>query len=195
METVNCVLSAPTTNALIYDLGTFEGFNFREDGAIEDILTAEEVISWDHDQNGEAEFWPSGDHAAVALIFQNQTSVTACQLLALDRLLVDLGGDDSVNFLKIHYMQEVCGSDLAQITVEQLEDLNLHIFFGQSFMDVRSEAAYELFELYYPEAYAIWEKTNCDGLIFDKDRFLDSPSFSTEEIRLDGQCALLVVPQ
>ena len=36
------------------DLGTFEGFNFREQCAIERILSANEVIEWDHDKKGEA---------------------------------------------------------------------------------------------------------------------------------------------
>ncbi len=195
MENEKCVLLAPTTNDLTCDLGTFEGFNFRNQSAIEKILRAHEVVNWDHDGEGEAEFWPSGDNAGVSLIFAHQTAVSASQILLLDRLLEALGGDDSVNFLKIHYAQNSCGSDLEKISAGEIEDFNLHIFFGRSFMDVRSQAAYELFELYYPEAYAIWEKTHCDGLIFDTDRFLDSPSFHVEEIRLDDEVVLLVAPQ
>ena len=38
------------------DLGTFEGFNFRDQAAIMRRLTAEDVVNWDHDGDGEAEF-------------------------------------------------------------------------------------------------------------------------------------------
>ena len=75
-----------------------------------------------------------------------------------------------------------------------MEDYSLQIFFGSNFGDVRRAAAYELFELYYPEEYAVWEKSTCDGLIFDVDRFLDSPCFGTEEVRLGEQVALVVAP-
>ena len=44
---------------LHFDLGTFEGFSFRHDQAIDRNLTAAEVVGWDHDAAGEAEFWPS----------------------------------------------------------------------------------------------------------------------------------------
>jgi hypothetical protein len=59
---------------------------------------------------------------------------------------------------------------------------------------LRRQAAHELFELYYPEEYAVWEKSVCDGLIFDIDRFLGSPSFSVEEAVGDEK-ALIVAPQ
>ena len=76
-----------------------------------------------------------------------------------------------------------------------MEDQRLHIFFGSNFLDLRREAAYELFELYYPDEYAVWEKNLCDGLIFDTDRFLDSPCFFTEETHLGDGAVLLVAPQ
>ena len=177
-----------------FNLGSFEGFNFRDQSAIEDNLTADEVIGWDHDRKGEAEFWPAGDRAEVAWLFSEKSAVTCSELQALDALLEELGGDDSENFLKIHHARNVCSGDLCSLTAQQVEDENVHIFFGSNFWDLRREAAYELFELYFPEAYAGWEKSNCDGLIFDTDRFLDSPSFSVEEVRLSEQVALIIVP-
>lgn len=182
-------------HTLTFDLGTFEGFNFRNQSAIERILTAQEVIDWDHDKHGEAEFWPSGEVSEVTLIFIGQTSVTASELIALDTVLEAMGGDDVTNYLKIHYAQRVCGISLGDLTEEQVEDQNLHIFMGRNFTDVRREAAYELFELYWPDAYKAWESCNCDGLVFDTDRFLDSPAWSVEEVMLRDQVALIVVPQ
>ncbi len=178
-----------------FDLGTFEGFNFRDQSAICRILTAAEVISWGHDKQGEAEFWPSGDRPEVAMLFKSRSTVSGAELCELNRLLNELGGDDAHHFLQIHYAINVSGSALSDLTREQVEDYPLQIFFGTSFLDVRREAAYELFELYYPEEYRVWEKSLCDGLIFDTDWFLDSPVFYTEEIRLGDQVALLVVAQ
>jgi len=178
-----------------FDFGTFEGFNFRSQSAIERTLTAAEAAAWDHDGLGEAEFWPSGDHPEVSLIFGGQSSVTAAELLELNRLLAELGGASTENFLRIHYAVNIRGAALEQSTGEGLDEEHLNLFFGGNFTDLRRDAAFELFESYYPEAYAVWEKTLCDGLIFDTDRFLDSPAWSVEEIDLGDRRALIVAPQ
>ena len=191
MDTLPHSLSA---ESLHFDLGTFEGFNFRQQSAIERVLTAEEVVNWDHDQAGEAEFWPAGDHPEVALLFQHRSAVTAAELLALDRLLQELGSDSTDCFLQIHYALNVCSADLGSLSRDDVEDNCLQVFYGSSFLDVRHAAAYELFEVYYPEEFAVWEKSTCDGLSFDPDRFLDSPGFFVEEIRLADRVAILVAP-
>ena len=180
---------------LHFDLGTFEGFSFRDDQAIDHLLTAAEVIQWDHDADGEAEFWPSGDHAGVALVFAGKSAVSDSDLLALDDLLNQLGDDSTFNFLRIHYAVSICGEELARLTRDKIEDLPVQCWEGTSFMDLRKEAAFELFELYYPEEYRVWEKSHCDGLIFDQDRFLDSPVFSVEEIQFGDRKALMVAAQ
>jgi hypothetical protein len=186
---------ATKISELQFNLGTFEGFNFKEQSAIDHILTADEVMAWDHDTAGEAEFWPSGDSPGVALVFEGKTSVTASELRELDRLLDELGGDSDENFWRIHCAQESHGKELDSLSGSDVEDQDSHFFIGTSFIDLRKEAAFELFELYYPEAYAVWEKCTCDGLIFDEDRFLDSPSFGTEELTFGGQKVLIVSPQ
>lgn len=178
-----------------FDFGTFEGFNFRSQSAIHRNVTASEVIEWDHDQNGEAEFWPAGDRAEVAMLFHHQTAVTGAELRELDRLLGELGGDSPHHFIQIHYAVNICGAELASLSSEDIEDQCIHLFFGSNFLDLYREAAYELFQLYYPDEYSVWEKSTCDGLIFDTDRFLGSPSFFVEEMRLGDQTALLVAPR
>ena len=80
----------------------FEGFNFRSQSAIDHLVSAEAVVNWDHDGQGEAEFWPAGDVPEVALIFNHRSCVTATDLLDLDRVLVELGGDSRYNFLRIY---------------------------------------------------------------------------------------------
>jgi hypothetical protein len=193
MENDNLTTSTAAILALHHDLGTFEGFNFRHNGAIDRLLTAEEVVNWEHDAHGEAEFWPSGDHPGVALLFKHKTAVTANELQALDCLLHDLGDDSDYSFLRIHHAVNWCGYDLTTLTVERVEDQPLHIFLGTSFIDLRRQAAFELFELYFPDEYRVWDKSLCDGLIFDEDRFLDSPSWHVEEIELGDMKAVVVV--
>ena len=183
-----------TTDALHFDLGTFEGFSFRHNRAIDRILSAEEVVNWDHDADGEAEFWPSGDHPGVRCVFGRRSAIGGAALLALDALLQELADDSIHSFLRINYAVNMVGIDLAELTQEQLDDLSLHIYIGISFLDLRKEAAFELFELYYPDEYAAWEKSLCDGLIFDEERFLDSPCWSVEEIQLGDEKALVVAP-
>ena len=186
-----------TTNPapLRHDLGEFEGFNFRHQAAIEHGLTAQEVVNWDHDQQGEAEFWPAGDHDGVALVFRGQSRVTCSELLALDLLLTGLGGDSLENFARVYYVVRIRGSDLSQLTVSEIEDQFLHVFLGTSLYDLRKEAAYELFELYWPELYKSWESCPLDGLQFDTDIFLDSPQFFTEEVELgETKCLLVAEP-
>ena len=129
------------------------------------------------------------------MLFKGQSSVTCRELLDLDRVLLELGDDSTANFLGIHCAVNIQGAYLNQLTGEQVQDQCLHVFEGASFIDLRKEAAFELFEMYYPEAYSAWEKSLCDGLIFDQDRFLDSPSWSVEEIEMGTVKALIVTPQ
>ena len=129
------------------------------------------------------------------LVFSGKSAVTGNELLALDSLIHELGDDSVENFLKIHYVVNTQGTSLEDLTQDDIEDLFLDIFLGTSFIDLRKEAAYQLFEANYPEEYRIWEKSHCDGLIFDQDRFLDSPVFSVEEIQFGDRKALMVAAQ
>lgn len=178
--------------SLRFDFGTFEGFSFRDQRAIFKRLSAEDVIGWDHDRDGEAEFWPAGDNEGVQLLFRQ--GVTAHDLTTLDRLLNDLGCDSIENYLRIHHAQDRISGGIEKLTAADVEDTSPHVFLGTNFLDLRRDAAYELFELYYPEAYEMWEQTNCDGLIFDTDGFLDSPCWAVEEIDLHNRKALIVAP-
>lgn len=185
--------SQPATSPrLSFDFGTFEGFNFRSQCAISRHLTAAEVVAWDHDRDGEAEFWPAGDAPAVELLFKHRASATAAELLDLDRLLNELRGDSAANYLRIHHAVNIRGARLDTLTREAVEDLPLDIFIGTNISDVRRAAAFELFELYYPEEYRVWEQSLCDGLTFDPDDFLASPIFRVEEVDLGEQVAVLV---
>lgn len=177
---------------IAHDFGHFEGFNFRSQSAIELRLTATEVVQWDYDRYGEAEFWPAGDKREIKLIFSGQNSVSASELLDLSALLEELGDEATETYLSVYFALSILGEDLGKLSAEGVRDRAPSCFLGGNFTDVRREAAYELFELYYPDLYGAWESTPCDGLIFDTDRFLDSPSWSVTEVDLGGQVALLV---
>ena len=131
----------------------------------------------------------------VALIFNHRSSVPAAELLDLDRVLVELGGDTRYNFLQIHYALNLGGDALANLSAESVQDHCVQVFSGTNFLDVRRDAAHDLFEVYYPDEYRVWEKSLCDGLIFDHERFLESPCFCIEEVNLGDEVALLVAPQ
>jgi hypothetical protein len=183
----------PEQPELQFDLGTFEGFNFHTQSPICRNLTAADVIGWQHDLKGEAEFWPAGDRPEVKLLFSG--NVTGSELSDLARLLAEIGNDSLETFLRIHYAKNIYGLEFEKLTAREIEDLNVHLFFGDCFTDARKEAAYELFQLYWPEEYRVWEKSLCDGLIFDTDRFLDSPVFGVDEVRFGETIALIVAPQ
>src|SRR5262245_16716251 len=133
----HCDQSNPSqnTHALIHNLGSFEGTNFRDHCAIERILTADEVVAWDHERDGQAEFWPAGDHAGAELVFGGQ-EVTAAGIVALDNLLEQLGGDSDRNFLRIHNAMRVHNCAVSDLTLDQLDNGALQIFIGSNWTDV-----------------------------------------------------------
>lgn len=177
-----------------YNFGQFEGFNFRTQSALERLLTAQEVVDWDHDHDGEAEFWPAGNKPELSAIFDGRNSVTASELVDLSCLLEELGGDTVENYLAVYFVVNIQGGTLGELTAEAVQDRAPSCFIGGNFTNVRREAAYELFELYYPELYRAWESSPCDGLIFDTDRFLDSPAWTVVEVHLGARVAVLVAP-
>lgn len=183
------------TESIIYNFGHFEGFNFRSQSAIDRLLTAQEVVDWDHDRQGEAEFWPTGDEPRVSLVFEHRSTVTGSELLSLARLLEQMGGDTTDNFLAVYHAATVSGNGLPDLSADGVQDRAPFCFRGSNFTDVLRDAAFELFELFYPELYRLWESTPCDGLIFDTDRFLDSPSFSVSEVRIGDEVAVLVAAE
>jgi hypothetical protein len=152
------------------------------------------VIDWEHNADGEAEFWPAGDCPALAVLFNGKSSVTGGELERVIELLDAVGGDDEETLLRLHLLVNLHGSDWDTLTASDIEDLNVHLFRGDGLYELRKEAAYELFELYWPELYAVWDKTHMDGLRFETDAFLDSPQWQTEEVDLGETKYLLVMP-
>lgn len=177
----------PTT---LPDLGTFEGFNFRDQCAIERTLTADQVVNWDHDANGEAEFWPSGDDPLVKGIFDG--NVTASDLTTLAEFLSQLDGDRTESLLRIQFAIHVQGGDLTKLTVRELEDNQPMFFYGDTMSDARKEAAFELFETFWPDLYKAWNEDHAGILDFDWYSFVDSPLWAIHEVKLGDKAILMV---
>jgi hypothetical protein len=100
----------------IFHLGTFDGTNMQTGAPIE-RLTASDVIRWNVEKNGEAEFWPSGNRPEVSMIFVYQPCVTGKDLVHLAYLLECLGGDSLENFERIQRAVSVCGIAFADLIV------------------------------------------------------------------------------
>jgi hypothetical protein len=172
------------------DLGTFEGFNFRDQCAIERTLTVDEVVNWDHDADGEAEFWPSGEDPLVKGIFDG--NVTASDLTALAELLISLDGDRTEDLLRISFAIQVQGCDLAGLTARELEDNPPMFFYGDTMSEARKEAAFELFETYWPDLFKAWNEDHAGILDFDWYAFVDSPLWTIHEVKLGNKAILMV---
>ncbi len=164
------------------DIGEFEGFNFRSQCAIERILTAEEVLEWDHDADGEAEFWPHGCNPFTSYLLPN-SACTDSEVREVIRIFDELDGRPE-ELAKAIYMRD-CGTPLEDITREAIDDSCLYVFGPGWFHDLIKQAAFELFELFWPAAYECWEKNSVPGLRFDPGDFVES--FPTLQLKLpDG---------
>lgn len=166
------------------DLGTLLGFSFTSQCAIERTVTAEEILTYPE----EAEFWPSGDNALVAALLDWKTTKPS-ELLALDALMTQVGEHPLIAAIAL--IRD--GYRISEITEDLLDERSVHVFKADTFMSARKNAAYELFELYWPEAYKTWEAgSHPDGLHFDVEAFLDSPQCSVTEVELGPRCIVLV---
>ena len=179
------------TSTLTY-LGTFEGFNFRTQSAIMRRQTAEDVVNWDHDADGEAEFWPSGDTPLVSGIFHQK--IKASDLTALNDLLIALDGDFECNMLRIQFAIRALGADLHSLTASELDEKRPVIYYGDNQFDVRIFAACELFEAHFPELYKARMQDRHGILIFDWYKFIHLPKWITYELSLRDRKLLMVLP-
>lgn len=174
--------------------GTFTGDNLKEQEVLERKLPLEEGREWDGDEAGEEESERGRAAQAMALFTTGRDALGPKEMQTVAGLLAAVDGDREDTLIRLHLLVHVQGAELGNVTAADLEDLPLNTYRGSSFIEVRREAAFELFQLYWPDLYALWEKTPMDGLRFDVDAFLDSPAWVTEELQLGADCVLLVLP-
>ena len=155
------------------DLGYFEGFNFRDQCAIEKILTAEDVVNWDHDEDGEAEFWPEGSNVFVQAL--TDENCTGSNLREIDRIFLELDEEEHL-LVKAVYLYQCESVALTDITRDRVEDVRPFVYGPGYFSDLKKEAAWDLFENLYPEACEFTQKHHTPGLSFDEENFLNECS-------------------
>ena len=185
---------------IINDLGFFEGFNFRSQRKMDRLLTATEVVNWDHPNDGDTHFWPSGDHEGVLEVFRRKDwyyepdlqkdYFEDWEIQHLDDLISCLG-DEPESFAKIIWHLEE-GCRFFDITAHEIKEGNLYVFRGKNFYALKKKAAYKLFKEIYPEDYKLSLKNCCRWLTFDPVRFLRDPRFSTMEITIGNEELLIV---
>lgn len=167
-------------SGLHYDFGTFNAYTPHDFVRLDLGLTADDVLTWAAAVYHEYLLSPAGDHAGVQLMFRNQPSVTPSQLLALDRLLLEFGGDSPAHYLRAcnaldQYDQSLLGQ-AGRSGAEEPQTNSLKPCPNP----VQRESAHALFEIFFPEKYRTWANNPCDWLIFDVDRFLASPELFVE---------------
>ena len=115
--------------------GTFEGFNHRDQSAIEAVLTADEVVAGNHDDRGEAEIWPSADAPTLTEIVTRH--VTVPELLTVRRRVAEVGVVGEIVLLRFQFACNVLGEHLRELTMDALDDQQPSIFFGRNRWDAR----------------------------------------------------------
>ncbi len=170
-----------------WDIGGFEGFNFREQSAIDRILTAEEVLNWNHDALGEAEFWPDGENFLAAELLE-RSECTASDIREVIRIFDEL---DEQEVIKAIYLRQMNRVPLSELNADLIADSSLYVFGKDYIHDLRRQAAYELFEMFWPEIYRQWEKTDIPGLVFDPLDFIEA--FPTLELKTEDFKGFLIV--
>ncbi len=178
---------------LRFDLGRFVGFSFRTQTAVERLLTAQEVVDWDPERDGEAEFRPLGDRRELVLAIGEGSAITASELLALDRLLQAAGGDRVEVCLRLRHALKQPGRHLSTVTAAELTNPDLHVFFGSPLTELRAAAVAHLVERYRPEVYRGWKSSVSACLPQDPEAYLRREMSSVETLTLASRFALLVV--
>ncbi len=167
-------------SGLHYDFGTFDAYTPRDFVKLKLGLTADDVITWAAAVYDQYMLSPAGDHAGVKLMFREQPSVTPGQLMALDRLLLEFGGDSPTHYESAHHaLSQYDCSLLGQISrMYSMEPQQASLTPCPNPLHQASACA--LFEIFFPDKYRAWGQPMCDWLIFDVDAFLASPELRAE---------------
>jgi hypothetical protein len=167
-------------SGLHYDFGTFNAYTPHDFVKLDLGLTADDVITWAAAVYDQYMLSPAGDHAGVKLMFRNQPSVTPGQLLALDRLLLEFGGDSPAHYQSArNALDQYENSLFGQISRMYAKEPQ-HVSLKPCPNPLHLESACALFEIFFPDKYRAWESSLGDWLVFDADAFLASPELHAE---------------
>ncbi len=101
------------------NLGTFTGFNTRTNRKLENAVTAEQVIAWDHFTDGVVDFRPAGDRPEVSCLVGVVAEITPSLLIKIDALLRALGGDSLQNFLALYHATRMAKCRIDEISFDE----------------------------------------------------------------------------
>ena len=102
------------------NLGTFTGFNTRTKTRLENAVTAEQVIAWDHFTDGVVEFRPAGDRPEVSCLVGVVAEITPSLLIKIDALLRGLGGDTLHNILALYHATRTAKCRIDEISFDEV---------------------------------------------------------------------------
>lgn len=92
------------------------------------------------------EFAPAGNRHEMNLLFddEHRRQFSGLVLFALDKLLRDMGGDTTENFLKVYFALRVQHGEILTLTKEAIEQRGIRVFIGTNREDLLRSAAVEL---------------------------------------------------
>jgi len=195
METTeNTKTKRPTSP---YNLGTFGGYSFRDHCPIRRSLTADEVLNWNPATDGAAWFWPRGDHFGIAMVVGHSPGISVYDLQRVVRVLEELGGDSTENWMRIFYVvRDTPSLDLSQLEAGEILDREAHVFdrsMETSWTELRRQAAVEVMRHRYPDAYQFLMAHHHEGFLFDPERFLNPQDWFIKEVETESGRRVLIV--
>ena len=116
--------------SIFNELGTFHGYHIERKAYLERALSAAEVIAWNPRKDGLVEFWPSGDREELRYLLGPFANVGARLLVALEKLLREMGGATRTNFLKLHYLVNGLEYCVDELNAEEVEELTADFDFA-----------------------------------------------------------------
>ena len=75
-----------------------------------------------------------------------------------------------------------------------LEDQQPMFFHADTLIDARKDAAFELFETFWPDLFKAWDEAATEFLRFEWDDLLDSSMWTTLEVKVGDKAILMVTP-
>jgi len=174
------------------DLGNFSGRIWHESGNLSREFSPEEVLEWNQDHDGFAEFYPSGDHEGVSLVFREKASVSTADLVELDHLIDGLRYPPKISCLLIHHLMHKHKVDVANLDCSDIEDSEAVIATGRTFFEAEQMATAKLYDHFPEECPDILH--GLDSAVRDREllKLLYSPKFVITQARFSNDVGMVV---
>ena len=134
------------------DLGSFEVRVWHPRGCLSRIVSPEEVLEWEGEEDGLVEFYPSGDHEGVSLVFREKACVDAAELVELDYLLDGLMYPAKVSCLLIHHLMHKHKIGVSGLDCSDIGNTEAMVSTARTFYEAQQMAVIKL-EHHIPQEY------------------------------------------